>query len=178
MDRRALLILSCAGIALGAVATAIADGPTYGLGSTPAPAEIGALDTLIDQDGELLPAGSGTSAEGAVLYSRRCAMCHGADGEGTDTAAGVGPMLIAPDRQGTKGIRHLHFATTLFSFIHRAMPMHQERTLTADQAYALAAFLLWRNGIIEEHEEMNAESLREVVMPNRDAWRPPPETSG
>ncbi|MDX1498505.1 MAG: c-type cytochrome [Woeseiaceae bacterium] len=163
---------------LGLVAAARAEGPTYGLGSTPAPAEIDALDTLVDQDGALLPAGSGAPAEGAILFAQRCAMCHGADGEGTDTAAGVGPMLIAPGKQGTKGIRHLHFATTLFSFIHRAMPMHQERTLTVDQAYALTAFLLWRNGIIDEDEQMNAESLRDVVMPNRDAWQPPPETSG
>lgn len=164
--------------AISLAAGVAAQGPTYGLGSTPTDAEIEAIDTLVDQDGQLLPPGQGTARDGATLYAQRCAMCHGVNGEGTDTPAGVGPMLIAPGGQGTEGIRHLHFATTLFSFIHRAMPMHLERSLTVDQAYALAAFLLHRNGIIDEGEEMNAESLRQVVMPNRDAWTPPPETTG
>ncbi len=159
-------------------ASVAAEGPSYGLGTTATEADIAAVDTLVDQDGELLPTGKGRSAEGAVLFAQRCAACHGLNGEGTDTPAGVGPMLIAPEQQGTKGIRHLHFATTLFSFIRRAMPMHLERTLTVDQAYALTAFLLYRNGIIEEGEEMNADSLRRVAMPNRDAWTPPPETTG
>ena len=167
----------------GSIATticigALADEPTYGLGSIASDEEIAAMDTLVDQDGELLPAGSGTAGEGAILFAQRCAACHGLNGEGTDTPAGVGPMLIAPEQKGTKGIRHLHFATTLFSFIHRAMPMHLERSLSVDEAYALTAFLLYRNGIIDEQQEMNAETLREVIMPNRDAWKPPPETAG
>ena len=87
-------------------------------------------------------------------------------------------MLIAKDQQGTDGIRHLHFSTTLFSFIYRAMSMHEEKSLSVDQAYALAAFLLYRNGIIEEDEEMNAESLPRVIMPNREAWSSPPNSTG
>ena len=119
-----------------------------------------------------------TAADGATLFAQHCIMCHGQNGEGTSTPAGVGPVLIAPDQRGTKGIRHLHFATTLFSFIYRAMPMHQERSLSVDQAYALAAFLLYRNGIIGENDEMNDESLPKVNMPNRAAWSPPAETTG
>lgn len=165
-------------LALLLTGTVVAQGPTYGLGKTPAESEIKAMDTLVDQDGKLLPDGHGTPAEGATLFAQRCAMCHGPNGEGTNTPAGVGPVLIAESKQGTRGIRHLHFATTLFSFIYRAMPMHQEKSLTVDQAYALAAFLLYRNGIIEESEEMNASSLPLVVMPNRDEWSPPPETTG
>ena len=105
-------------------------------------------------------------------------MCHGPNGEGTDTPAGVGPLLVAPNQQGTRGIRGYHFSITLFSFIYRAMPMHQERTLSVDEAYALSAFLLYRNGIIRENEEMNSTTLPRVIMPNRDEWSPPPETSG
>ncbi len=165
-------------VAMMFVIAAVADEPNYGLGSIASEADIAAKDTLVDQDGDLLPAGSGTASEGAILFAQRCAACHGVNGEGTDTPAGVGPMLIAPDQKGTKGIRHLHFATTLFSFIHRAMPMHLERSLSVDEAYALTAFLLYRNGIIDEQQEMNAETLRKVVMPNRAAWKPPPETVG
>lgn len=159
----------------GAVA---AEGPVFHLGKTPTDAEIQAIDTLADQDGKILPKGRGTAAEGGGIFARRCVVCHGLNGEGTDTPAGVAPMLIAEDKQGTEGIRHLHFATTLFSFIYRAMPMNEEKSLSEDQAYALAAFLLYRNGVIQEDEEMNAKSLPEVIMPNRDAWSPPPETSG
>ncbi len=156
----------------------MAEGPVYQLGKTPTEAEILASDTLVDQDGKLLPKGRGIPAEGGRIFAQRCIVCHGPNGEGTNTPAGVGPMLIAQDRQGTGGIRHLHFATTLFSFIYRAMPMHEERSLSEDQAYALAAFLLYRNGIIPENEEMNAKSLPQVIMPNRDAWRAPSETTG
>ena len=155
----------------------MAEGPVYQLGESLTDAEILAIDTLIDQDGKLLPKGRGTPVEGGKIFARRCVVCHGLNGEGTNTPAGVGPELIAQDQQGG-GIHHLHFATTLFSFIYRAMPMHEERSLSEDQAYALVAFLLYRNGIIQENEEMNAESLPEVIMPNRDAWSPPPETSG
>ena len=156
----------------------VAEGPVYQLGKTPTEAEILASDTLVDQDGKLLPKGRGIPAEGGRIFAQRCIVCHGPNGEGTNTPAGVGPMLIAQDRQGTGGIRHLHFATTLFSFIYRAMPMHEEGSLSEDQAYALAAFLLYRNSIIRENEEMNAKSLPQVIMPNRDAWSPPPENTG
>jgi len=155
-----------------------AEGPVYQLGKTPTDAEILAIDTLVDQDGNILPKGRGLPAEGGEIFAQRCVICHGPNGEGTNTPAGVAPELIAQDKQGAAGIRHLHFATTLFSFIYRAMPMNEEKSLSENQAYALAAFLLYRNGIIEEDEEMNAKSLPQVIMPNRDAWRPPPETSG
>ncbi len=165
-------------LALFLTGEVVAEGPVYQLGKTPTDAEILAIDTLVDQDGKLLPKGRGTPAEGGRIFAQRCVVCHGPNGEGTDTPAGVGPVLIAQDKQGTGGIRHLHFATTLFSFIYRAMPMNEEKSLSEDQAYALAAFLLYRNGIIQESEEMNANSLPQVIMPNRDAWSPPAETTG
>jgi len=165
-------------IALFMAGGVVADGPVYQLGKTPTDAEILAIDTLVDQDGKILPRGRGTPAEGSGIFAQRCVACHGLNGEGTNTAAGVAPMLIARDQTGTDGIRHLHFATTLFSFIFRAMPMLEEKSLSEDQAYALAAFLLFRNGIIQEDEEMNAKSLPQVVMPNRDAWSAPPDTTG
>ena len=164
-------------LALFLAAGAMAEGPVYQLGESPTDAEILAIDTLVDQDGKLLPKGRGTPVEGGKIFAQRCIVCHGLNGEGTNTRDGVGPELIAQDQQGG-GIQHLHFATTLFSFIYRAMPMHEERSLSEDQAYALVAFLLYRNGIIQENEEMNAKSLPQVIMPNRDAWSPPAETTG
>jgi cytochrome c len=148
----------------------VAGEPIYQIGSTPTDAEVLAIDTLVDQDGTLLPNGRGTPAQGGKIFAQRCIACHGINGEGTSTSAGVGPRLIAAAAEGSDGIRHLHFATTLFSFIHRAMPMHEEGSLSEDQTYALVAFLLFKNGIIDEREEMNAKSLPRITMPNRDAF--------
>jgi cytochrome c len=158
--------------------TVLAQSPIYKLGTPATESEIGSMDTLVDQDGKLMPDGTGTVAQGTTLFAQRCAMCHGPNGEGTKTPAGTGPLLVAPNQQGTRGVRGYHFATTLFSYILRAMPMHQERTLSVDEAYALSAFLLYKNGIIGENDVMNESTLPEVVMPNREEWSPPPETSG
>lgn len=153
---------------------------TYGLGVPPTETELAAKDTLIDPEGTLLPEGQGTVAEGATLFAQRCAMCHGPNGEGTNTPAGVGPQLVARDKNGTDGMRggKYYFATTIWAYIYRAMPMHQERTLTKDQTYALTAFLLYKNNIIGEKEVMNKKTLPQVKMPGHSKWKPPsPETS-
>jgi cytochrome c len=153
-----------------------AQGPQYKFGTPPTDAELLEANSLIDQDGVLLPEGHGTVIQGAELYQQRCAMCHGTNGEGTASPAGVGPVLIANGSR--QGVRHLHFSTTLFSFIRRAMPMHQERTLGVNESYALTAFLLYRNGIIKENDVMDEKTLPQVEMPNRGDWTPPYETSG
>ena len=60
------------------------------------------------------------------------------------------------------------YATTLFDYIRRAMPFVQPQSLTNDETYALTAYLLYLNGIIEQGEAMNARTLPRVVMPNHD----------
>lgn len=157
----------------------LAQAQTYGIGTTPTQAELKALDTLIDPKGTLLPEGQGTVAEGATLFAQRCAMCHGPNGEGTSSPAGSAPQIVAKDKNSDDAMRggKYYFATTVWAYIYRAMPMHQERTLTVDQAYALTAFLLYRNNIIGEKEVMNNKTLPQVKMPNQDNWKEPPETS-
>jgi cytochrome c len=66
------------------------------------------------------------------------------------------------------------FATTVWDYIHRAMPVDSPGSLTPDQVYALTAFLLFRNGIIQETTVMDRESLPKVRMPNRDGFVPDP----
>jgi cytochrome c len=152
-----------------------AQAQSYGLGTIPTETELSALDTLVDNQGKLLPNGQGTAVEGAPMFAQRCAMCHGANGEGTQTPAGSGPQLIASSPDTSEAIRSgkYYFATTLWSFIYRAMPLHQERTLTVDQAYALTAYLLYRNNIIDENEVMNQRTLPEVTMPGHEKWKLP-----
>ena len=150
----------------------LAQMPTYQLGRAPTPEEIRAADDVIGPMGrELLP-GRGSAREGAALYARKCAFCHGAEGQG----GGGFPRLVG----GT-----LHpFATTYWSIINNSMPRAlptaalRDGTLTPDEVYALTAFILFKNNIIREDEVMSAETLPRVRMPRRDrrldVWAPRP----
>ena len=152
---------------------------TYGVGSTPSEEEIRALDISISPTGEELPPGRGTATEGAQLYVQKgCAACHGAT-----LKDGLAPTLIKDEaRPGVDPWdlgRVLPFrspyATTVWDFINRAMPLGSEGTLTPNEVYSLVAFLMFKNGVIQEDEVMDAESLPKVRMPNREAWAPLPD---
>ena len=130
--------------------------------------------------GEELPPGSGTSQEGALVYQRQgCAGCHGARATGTDEAptllkAEGGPDVDPWDLGRVLPIR-APYATTVWDYINRGMPLFREGTLTADEVYALTAFLLNINGVIPEDAVMDDQSLPRVNMPNREAWAPLPD---
>src|SRR5690349_4685691 len=149
-------------------ATAVAQGPTFGLGRSPTPEEIKALDISIGPTGEELPPGKGNAKEGAQLYrSKGCAGCHGADGTG-----GAAPILKStrpknPDVWARERILPLRapFATTVWDYINRGMPLNREGTLTADEVYSLTAFLLFINDVIPEDQVLDAQSLPKVKMP-------------
>jgi cytochrome c len=122
-------------------------------------------------DGTGLPAGRGTAAQGAAIYAEKCVACHGPSGEGGISAALVGGEPLTAGIDTRKTIKNFWpYATTLFDFVRRAMPWLQPRTLTNDEVYALTAYLLALNGIIEQTEVMNADTLPKVRMPNRDGF--------
>ena len=159
--------------------SALAQSPTYGVGSTPTEEDIRAWDISIGPTGEELPPGRGTATEGALVYRRQgCAGCHGANLTG-----GRAPTLMkaegSPDADPWSLGRVLPwrapYATVVWDYINRGMPLNREGTLTADEVYALTAFLLFKNGVIAEEEVMDAESLPKLQMPNRDGWAPLPE---
>ena len=160
--------------------SALAQSPTYGgVGRTPSAEEIRAWDISISPTGEELPPGRGTAEEGAQVYMlKACFACHGMAGVGEPA-----PRLIkreaGPDADPWSLGRVLPFrspyATTVWDFINRGMPLGSEGTLTADEVYALTAYLLYLNGVIAEDAVMDAESLPMVEMPNRDSWAPLPD---
>ncbi len=159
--------------------SALAQSPTYGVGRTPSAEEISAWDIAISPTGEELPPGRGTAEEGATVYMLKgCVVCHGMAGVGEPA-----PRLIkreaAPDADPWSLGRVLPirspYATTVWDFINRGMPLGAEGTLTADEVYALTAYLLHLNGVIAEGAVMDAESLPMVEMPNRDNWAPLPD---
>ena len=158
--------------------SALAQSPTYGVGRTPSAEEIRAWDISIGPAGTELPPGHGTAKEGAQLYVQKgCAGCHGKTG-----TEGTAPNLKGkadPKSETWKRGRILPirapFATTVWDYINRAMPLNREGTLTAGEVYALTAFLLYINDVIPEDEILDAQSLPKVKMPIGDAFASLPE---
>src|SRR5436190_8770560 len=129
--------------------------------------------------------GGGSAKEGAPLYAQKCAVCHGKDGYG-----GRAPQLIKTDANAvTPALRgrqapclspcirnetvmgiYSPYATTIWDYINRGMPFGKEGTLTPNEVYALTAFLLYKNGVIAEEQVLDAQSLPQVKMPNRDGY--------
>ncbi len=158
-------------IALATCVAALAQSPTYNLGRTPSAEESRTCCIPITIEGDGLPPGSGTAKQGAPIYAQKCAVCHGQTGtEGPRT------VLVA---EGTKALRGRFFATTIWDYIQRGMPptkrtdWREGEWLNADEVYALTAFLLYRNRIIQESDVLDAQSLPRVQMPNRGAYTPP-----
>ena len=158
---------------------ALAQSPTYGVGRTPTGEEIRAWDISISPTGEELPPGRGTAKEGALVYEQKaCAACHGAKG-----VDGPAPRLVklekGPDADPWDLGRILPirapYATLVWDYLNRAMPLGAEGTLTADEVYALTAYMLYINELIPEDKVIDAQSLPQIEMPNRNNWAPLPD---
>jgi cytochrome c len=135
--------------------------------------QLAAWDISIFPDGSGLPAGSGDAAGGKRLYDEHCAACHGPGGIGltADALAGAEEPLDSEWAEKTIG-SYWPYATTVFDFIRRAKPMTAPGTLSSDEIYALTAYLLYLNGLIEEKQPIDARNLPTVAMPNRDGFIP------
>ncbi len=134
-------------------------------------AELARWDTDIFADGRGLPSGSGNAQQGADLYVSQCAACHGVEGSGATADHLTGDLHAFDQEWPDKHVgTYWPYATTLFDFIRRAMPMSAPGSLTADQVYALTAYILHINRIIDATEEMNAVTLPKVIMPNADGF--------
>jgi hypothetical protein len=169
-------------VILGVCHAGWAQSPTYGVGKTPSAEEIRAWDIAISPTGKELPPGRGTAKEGAQLYAQKCVACHGATGsEGPapmlikrqNPPANPGPCLNPCIRDANVMAVHSPYATTIWDYINRAMPFKQEGTLKPDEVYALTAFILYKNGVIQEDDVLDAQSLPQVKMPNRDGYAIP-----
>lgn len=159
----------------GAVLTAYSGAARaeFGFGKPATPEEIAGWNISIGRDGSNLPPGSGDTKAGAALYAERCVACHGENAEGGigDRLVGGQGSLTADPPVKTIG-SYWPYATTLFDYIRRAMPQDSPQSLTADEVYALSAYLLQINGIVPEGAVMDARSLPAVQMPNRDGFVP------
>jgi S-disulfanyl-L-cysteine oxidoreductase SoxD len=155
----------------GAGRSMAAQSPTYGVGRPPTAAELGAIDIEVLPDGTGLPPGSGSAAIGKDVYTRRCETCHGPTGkEGPqDVVAGGRGSLGTARPQKTVG-SYWPYATTLWDYVNRAMPFDHPGTMTADDVYAATAYVLFLNGIVDEHDVLDRTTLPQVKMPNRNGF--------
>src|SRR5256886_12793870 len=158
-------------IFLGMCQIGSAQSPTYGVGRSPTADEIRAWDISISPTGKELPPGRGTAKEGAPLYAQKgCAGCHGRTGSGSQaptliksdgTMKSTMPCLVPCINDNNVMALHSPFATVMWDYINRGMPLGKEGTLKPDEVYALTAFLLYRNGVIQETDDVNARSRSE-----------------
>jgi len=173
-------------IAVGTVLTLVAcataqraDQPAPRFGEPVSAAELARWDISIPPGGAGLPAGSGTAREGLKVYEQHCLACHGAKGVGkpADALAGGIGSLATKTPLRTVG-SYWPYSTTLFDYVRRAMPLNNPLSLSDADVYAVSAYVLFLNGIIAEDTVMNAQTLPQVKMPNREGfisdWPPRP----
>ncbi|MBA3853284.1 MAG: hypothetical protein C0503_02655 [Gemmatimonas sp.] len=153
----------------------------FRIGATPTKAQLVAWNTDIGPEGAELPEGRGSAREGAQVFAQQCAACHGAEGQGLEP---LYPLLISRDPRGEgfdfasdpkipRSIgNYWPHATTLYDYIRRAMPLYTPGSLSADETYAVVAYLLAANKVIPDTATLDATALRAVQMPARDKFVP------
>jgi cytochrome c len=142
------------------------------LGKPIAAEDFAPWDISIGPDGAGLPPGSGTVKQGEATFAAKCQPCHGEKGAGTPNDRLVGGQGSLPgEKPAVKTVgSYWPYATTLFDYIRRAMPLNESKSLTNDELYGVVAYLLNLNGVVGEGETMNAQTLPKVAMPNREGF--------
>ena len=125
----------------------------------------------ISPSGENLPIGSGTAEQGKQLFALKCAVCHGPEGIGATAEPLMGEVGSLTSDYPEKTVNsYWPYATTLFDYIRRSMPINAPFSLSSDEVYALCAYTLSLDGIIAPELDLNNENLPLVTMPNRDGF--------
>lgn len=166
-------------VIIGAVVASslVSPGFAHDLGRPATPGEIKLWDMDVRPDGKGLPEGSGTVPHGKVVYDENCEACHGPNGQGgikDRLVGGQGTLLASANPIKTVG-SFWPYATTLYDYIHRAMPYPAPGALSVDDTYAVTAYILSLNGILPDDGKLDKETLPKIKMPNRDGFIPDPE---
>lgn len=162
----AFLLVACA-----ATVSPLTSFPRPAFGQPAAADLIAAWDISIAPTGAGLPAGGGSAREGAGIYQQKCASCHGERGAGkpADALVGGSGSLTTGAPLRTVG-SYWPYATTLFDYTRRAMPLNNPMSLSNDEVYAVSAYVLHLNGLISEDDRLDAQILPKVRMPNREGF--------
>jgi S-disulfanyl-L-cysteine oxidoreductase SoxD len=174
MSRLRDILAFAAAVALIAVtAAAEPGGRKYGIGRAATPAEVAGWDIDVRPDGAGLPSGKGSVKDGEAVYMARCAACHGEFGEGSGRwphIAGGRGTLASDDPNKTVGSYFPHLST-LFDYTRHAMPFGDAQALDNDALYAVVAYVLYLNDIVDENFVLSKETWRQVKMPNESGFR-------
>ena len=164
--------LKFAAIALLAT-TSVVHAEGFGIGRTATPDEVAAWDIDVRPDGAGLPEGTGNALDGEEIYADKCAACHGDFGEGAGRwpiLAGGQDTLESDDPVKTIG-SYWPYLSTVWDYVNRAMPFGEAQSLEPDEVYAITAYLLYMNDVIDDDEfELSRESFSEIEMPNVDGF--------
>lgn len=163
-------LLAASAVAFTLAGTAFA-GP-LGIGRPALPEEIAAWDRDVSPNGTGLPEGSGDVATGEDLFSDNCASCHGEFGEGSGNwpklAGGMG-TLADDDPLKTVGSFWPHLSTA-FDYVRRSMPFGGAQSLTDDEVYAIVAYMLYNNDLVDDDFVLSRENFLDVAMPNAEGF--------
>ncbi|OUS34570.1 MFS transporter [Rhodobacterales bacterium 56_14_T64] len=158
--------------ALAATLAAPVYAGTYGLGRPALPEEVAAWDLDVSPNGTGLPAGSGSVMDGEEIFADQCAVCHGDFAEGVGNwpkLAGGADTLDHEDPLKTVGSYWPYLSTT-WDYVNRSMPFGNAQTLEVDEVYAIVAYILYSNDLVEEEFVLSQDNFLEVDMPNRDGF--------
>lgn len=175
---RRLLALSCLLFTTPICADNAADPWINGVWKGPALAqplsttEVHDLPRHVFADGNGLPEGKGLATDGAVLYAQLCASCHGSQGQGGKALELVGERSLLASEFPDRGIAVFWpNAPTLYEYVYRSMPPQQPASLSANQVYALLAYVLELNTLLAPGKVLDAATLSTLDMPNRQGFR-------
>lgn len=165
--------LAAAALSLLVASAALAEeGKIFGLGTPATPEEIAAWDIDIRPDGQGLPTGNGTAEAGETVYAEQCAFCHGDFGEGIGrypVLMGGFDSLTADRPEKTVG-SYWPYASTVWDYIYRAMPFGNAQSLSVDDTYAVTAYVLYLNEIVDYDQMIDQSNLAAIEMPNAEGF--------
>jgi cytochrome c len=144
----------------------------YGIGTAATADEIAGWDIDIRPDGKGLPPGSGSVEDGEMMYEEQCASCHGSFGEGVGRypVLSGGEGTLTDERPEKTVGSYWPYASTLWDYIHRTMPFPQPQSMTDDEVYAVTAYVLYLNDLVEDDFVLTADNLASIEMPNQDGF--------
>jgi S-disulfanyl-L-cysteine oxidoreductase SoxD len=144
---------------------------SFGFGHTAAADTINKIDIDVRPDGKGLPPGSGTAVIGRTLYNNKCMACHAASGQPAGRKLAGTALIHNPDSPQVKTIgSYWPYATTIFDYVRRSMPYNAPGSLSNDEVYALTAYLLHANRLLDSTRILDAQSLPLVVMPAKQRF--------
>ncbi len=171
---RQLVMVSAMSLCAWPLAQAAENGK-YDIGEPVTQQQIAGWNIDVSPSGDNLPKGQGSVAEGEKIYANKCASCHGDKGQGKPMDKLVGGQgTLASDKPVKTIGSYWPYATTVYDYVHRAMPFNNPQSLKPDEVYAVTAYLLHLNDILPADATLDQDSLPKVQMPNRDGFFPDP----